>query len=237
MIKVMMILLILSSSQVLQAGEVATRFSGANQITFADGTVKAFVGSAFLINHQGKTYGVTAKHVLLETMTQGVETVSIEGLVDQWHIRPFNENTGVVKLGRLINANSQEKLDMAVLQDDWLLFEVLDNESALKPLNLADATLKSGDKVDVFGCNYQNQTTCQQAHYSGAYQQATATNLLVKLDLEDLTQLRGLSGAPVLNSNEEVVGIVSNVIPDEESGGVFFAPFKINPLKKFLQKQ
>ena len=62
--------------------------------------------------------------------------------------------------------------------------------------------------------------------------------MLIDLEMssEELNTLRGLSGAPVVNSKNEVVGIVSNIIPDQESGTVYFAPFTIVPVLNYLNK-
>ncbi len=212
-----------------------TRYSAANSITFKNTAVtKDFVGSGFLLEHNKKSYAVTAKHVLLETMDQGISHVFLEDHIAKWQLRPFNEDTGVVKLGRLMNANNTEEVGIAALQDDWLLFEVSSNHSSLKPLQVAQSKPVAGQEVFVHGCNYSNQNTCQQESLSGKYVKSTDVNLLIKLETQDLGQLRGLSGAPVLNSDDEVIGIVSNVIPDKEQGGVYFAPFVIKPVSEYL---
>ncbi|MEZ5472530.1 MAG: trypsin-like peptidase domain-containing protein [Marinicella sp.] len=231
--KILILLIAMLPMQMLKAGH-HHRYSAANQITFHNGVTKDFVGSGFIIKHRNKTYAITAKHVLLETMDQGVNSIDIQEQVKQWQLAPFNEDTGVVKLGQLLNANQQEALDIKVLQDDWLVFEVLTNDSTLKTLKPANKPLKSGDTISVYGCNYSNQKNCQQQHYKGTFEREADANLLIKLELDDLSQLRGLSGAPVLNSNHEVVGIVSNVLPDEVNGGFYFAPFNIEAVKSFL---
>ncbi len=219
------------------AADTQLRYSAANAITFKPSQVtKDFVGSAFLINHDSKTYGVTAKHVLLETMDQGLNSISTHGHIENWELRPFNENTGVVKLGQLLNDDAKEKLDIEVLQDDWLVFDVMSNESNLEILKLASKPLQKGEPVTVYGCNYSNQKVCQQNQLNGHYVKTAGVNLMIKLETDDMSQLRGLSGAPVLNQQHEVVGIVSNVVPDEDNGGMYFAPFSIETVKKFLSK-
>jgi hypothetical protein len=236
MTKISLTLIVLLQSQILFAGEISERYSAANQITFTkSGITKDFVGSGFIITFINKTYAVTAKHVLLETMDQGINTVYLQDHVKKWQLAPFNEHTGTVQLGKLLNADEQELLGMKVLQDDWLLFEVSSNDSALKPLKIAESPLKPNEKIKVFGCNYSNQHTCHQGYYTGSYVREEGGNLLIKLSLEDLSQLRGLSGAPVLNQHQEVVGIVSNVVPDTENGGMYFAPFKIQAVADYLE--
>lgn len=226
--------LILTAPQLI-AGEA--RYSAANAITFSQsGNHKAFVGSGFLMAHDGKTYAVTAKHVLFEAMNEGVNAVDISKTVSKWQLQPFNEATGDVTLGQLLNADEKEPLDMKVLSDDWLLFEVLHNASDLKVLSLSNQPLKSGEKINVHGCTYQTQSDCQQDSHTGDFVRYEDHNLLVRLKDVTPNTLRGLSGAPVLNAKGEVVGIVSNVLPDEETGGMFFAPFSVQPLLDFLNQ-
>jgi hypothetical protein len=235
MYKTFSFILLLGMASQLIAGEA--RYSAANAITFSQsGNHKAFVGSGFLIAHGVKTYAVTAKHVLFETMNDGVNSVDVSQAVSQWQLRPFNEDTGDVTLGQLLNADEKEPIDMKVLSDDWLLFEVLHNASGLKVLTLSDQPLKSGEKISVHGCTYQTQSDCQQDSYIGDFVRYEDHNILVRLKDVAPNTLRGLSGAPVLNAKGEVMGIVSNVLPDEETGGMFFAPFSVQPLLDFLNQ-
>ncbi|WP_198538109.1 trypsin-like peptidase domain-containing protein [Marinicella sediminis] len=232
----MLTLAALMGSYQVWAGPVTERYSAANTIQFAvSEETKTFVGSAFLLQHQKNLYAVTAKHVLMAVMDQGIQYIDVANHVKQWQLHPFNEVTGTVTLGRLINADATEKLDMEVLKDDWLLFEVNNNDAALKPVQLASEPLKAGDQIHVFGCYYQVQDSCQQEHFTGVYLKHTDHNLLVRLDDVETAQLRGLSGAPVLNDRHEVVGIVSNTIPGE-SGELLFAPFDIRPLAEYLKR-
>ena len=105
-------------------------------------------------------------------------------------------------------------------------------------MKFASEDLKAGQSISAHGCTYTNQKDCKQNKYSGKYVKSQDNNLLIKLNIlpEEMNTLRGLSGAPVLNSKYEVVGIVSNIIPDKETGSVYFAPFTIQPLLKFLNK-
>lgn len=217
------------------AGQPSARYSAANVITFsASAQTRDFVGSGFLLHHQGKVYAVTAKHVLLAVMDQGIEHIDPLQHISQWQLQPFNETSGDVTLGQLLNANPDEALDIAVLQDDWLLFEVATNESALQPVSIATEPLKAGEAVHVYGCYYSNQDSCQQEHISGEFVSQNGVNLMIRLNDHQPGTLRGLSGAPVLNARHEVVGIVSNVMPGE-SGELLFAPFTIQPVLDFLQ--
>ena len=139
-------------------------------------------------------------------------------------------------MGSLLNADPSEKLDINVLKDDWLLFEVEQNNSDLQVLKLSQEKLSTNQRLTAFGCSYDNQKSCIQSKYSGQYVKSLDNNLLINLEMPDdeVNTLRGLSGAPVLNNKNEVVGIVSNIIPDKDSGEVYFAPFCIGPVINYL---
>jgi hypothetical protein len=219
----------------VSAGQQPERYSAANVITFNEsGETRNFVGSGFLLQHNKSLYAVTAKHVLLAVMDQGIHSIDPHKHISHWQLQPFNESTGHVTLGQLLNADPQETLDIKVLQDDWLVFEVAANESGLQPVTIADHPLKAGETVHVYGCYYSNQDSCQQEHISGEYVSQNGVNLLIRLDDHQPGTLRGLSGAPVLNDRHEVVGIVSNVMPDD-NGELLFAPFTIQPVLDFLK--
>jgi V8-like Glu-specific endopeptidase len=214
-------------------------YSAANQITFSNNQeLKPFVGNGFLIVHRGKTYAVTAKHVLFETQGSGINSIDIDSYVNDWSLIPFNSNSGKVVLGRLLNTDSTEQLDMKVLDDDWLIFDVKENSSKLKALNLSSSKLVENEEIIAYGCHYQNQKDCTQNHYSGRYVKSLNNNLLIELNMskDQLNTLRGLSGAPVVNKDNEVVGIVSNIIPDKENDKIYFAPFSIKSVVDFLEK-
>ena len=215
-------------------------YSAANSITFKQGgEIKNFVGNGFLIMHKGKTYGLTAKHVLLETQGSGIKTIAIKDHFESWKLAPFNVDSGMVTLGKLINADKTEKLDIQILKNDWLLLEVIANNSPLVPLKLASKSPQEGQLLSAYGCSYSNKSDCMQNKYSGHYVKSSDHNLLIELEMaaEDMSTLRGLSGAPVLNSDNEVVGIVSNVMPDKDSEKVFFAPFSIAPVIAYLENK
>lgn len=238
MLKILILCMVLIASG-LQASTTThkLRYSAANNITFkASQQTKEFVGSGFILSHQGQQYAVTAKHVLLEIMDQGIDHIAVADHVEKWLLKPFNEDAGVVELGTLMNADKSEKLGIEALQNDWLIFSIKSNTSNLTPVKIASQRMTENDEVAIYGCNYHNQKSCQQEVLNGKYVKSLGRNHLIKMKIDDMSQLRGLSGAPVLNSQFEVVGIVSNVLPDRDNGGMYFAPFVIEPVKAFIEQ-
>lgn len=215
----------------LELGQV----SGINQVTFHESAYnKAFAGNGFLIRYQGKVYAVTVKHTLLEAKTPAMQSVHIDGHVSGWQIHPNHQPEKSVVLGKLLNGSEQEKLDMNILQKDWLVFEVKENHSDLTVLTLREDPLSTGDTLTAYGCSYANANGCVQDSYAGRYINLEGNNLRIAMADLELGELRGLSGSPVLDQNNQVVGIVSNVLRSQDGKGFDFAPANLSYLKEVL---
>ncbi|MFC3094498.1 serine protease [Alteromonas sediminis] len=213
----------------------AEHLSGINKLVFHDHQYnKAFVGNGFLITHNDKVYAVTVKHALLEAKTPTMASVSIEEHVKNWTIHPNKQPDNAVRLGKLLNQDDTEKLDMQVLQKDWLVFEVESNQSDLKVLSLRNSPLKKGETLTAFGCSYANAERCSQDEYTGEFLKKDGANLRITMNDLQLSELRGLSGSPVLDESGKLVGIVSNVMRSESGDGFDFAPANLDYLKQVL---
>lgn len=218
------------------ASDITTQhYSGINQVQFHEAQQsKDFVGNGFLIRHNNKTYAVTVKHALLEMKSPKLTSVYIQNQVKEWRIHPNKSQNEYVLLGRLINENSSEAIDMQVLSKDWLVFEVKENHSKLAVFELRNTPLKVGENVTAYGCSYANKKSCKQDEYNGAFIEYDQANLRVNMPDLDLSKLRGLSGSPVLDANQKVVGIVSNVMKSKDGNGFDFAPASLDYLKSVL---
>lgn len=213
------------------------QISGINRLTFFnEANNKDFVGNGFLVRYQGKTYGVTVKHTLLEAKTNQMQTVDISNHIRQWQIHPNGKPEQAITLGKLINSDTTEAIDINILSKDWLIFEVNYNPSALKVLEIRRTPLQKDEPVTAYGCSYVNKTTCIQDAYPGLFIHYESNNLRVKMDTLELNKLRGLSGSPVLDKQGKLVGIVSNVLPALSGQGFDFAPASLDYLLQVLDK-
>ncbi|MDG1752052.1 MAG: hypothetical protein P8I03_10385 [Thalassotalea sp.] len=211
------------------------QYSGVNNVQFFNESYsKPFAGNAFLIQAKNKLYAVTVKHTLFEAKTPEMETITIENYVKEWRIHPNKKPDQYLKLGKLLNENINEAIDNKILQKDWLVFEVLENKSQLKVLKLRKTPVKAGEQLSAFGCTYANQSTCEQDNFQGSFIGYDNNNLRIAMANLDLRKLRGLSGSPVLDANEQVVGIVSNVLPSASGKGFDFAPASLSYLEEVL---
>lgn len=230
---------VISAALLVSCGQLMAmeQLSGINQVTFHDEQYsKAFVGNGFLIKHQSKVYAVTVKHTLLEARTPDMDSVSLSEHVSDWRIHPNHRPDHAVVLGDLLNRADDEKLDMAILQKDWLVFEVKENNSNLSVLTLRHTPLKSGETLTAYGCSYAKAKTCKQDTYQGQFISIEGANLRMSLANMQPGELRGLSGSPVVDENNQLVGIVSNVLRSKSGEGFDFAPASLEYLRQILSK-
>jgi hypothetical protein len=205
--------------------------SGVNDVQFEGAAEQSFLGSGFVIEHNGRYFGVTAKHVLLMRDGGPPANTDIEAQLSHWHLRdPRSKAT--VAFGRLLNGNAAEAMTPDVLKLDTLVFELTDS-GPFQALRLAADEPQSGDSLHAIGCAYASEASCAQDRYDGTVVGKLGPNLLIDLGGQSLDELFGLSGAPVLNDAGKVVGIVSNVLPDS-SGEPRFAPVDIGYLREIL---
>ncbi|WP_286232960.1 trypsin-like peptidase domain-containing protein [Thalassotalea sediminis] len=213
----------------------ATQYSGINKLTFHNAANnKHFVGNGFLLKHNNKLYAVTVKHTLLEAKTPEMKTVSIKNHIRDWRIHPNQSPDQYVKLGKLLNADGNEAINMKILEKDWLVFEVIENKSPLAILTLRSTPVPAGETLTAYGCSYVNQETCQQDIYTGTFLSAEPNNLRIAMPNLTFNKLSGLSGSPVLDNQGQVVGIVSNIMKSSTGEGFDFAPANLKYLKTIL---
>ena len=211
------------------------QFSGINQVTFNDTQYNnAFAGNAFLISFKGKLFAVTVKHALMAAKTPSLTSVYLQDELKEWRIHPNKNSNSYVTLGKLLNADKTELIDEKILFKDWLVFEVKDNNSTLAILELRDTPLEVGELLTAYGCTYATQETCSQDKYQGKFIEAEENNLRVA-PFED-TSISGLSGSPVLDEHNKVVGIVSTIRESKSGDGFDYTHASLNYLREVLNK-
>lgn len=212
--------------------------SGINNVKFHDSRFdKDFAGNAFLIEFQGRQLAVTVKHALLLARTDAMKTVELEGHLARWRVHPNGAPEQYIALGPLLNADPAETLDPSVIERDWLVFDVQANHSPLQPLKLRDTPVQAGERLFAVGCSYAHRDDCApQRVEAGTFLRYAGGNLLVELDGFDASQLGGLSGSPVIDAEQRLVGIVSNVLPHPDGKGDVFAPANLDYLREVLAR-
>lgn len=216
------------------ASDAPAQYSGINRVVFQGAEPQLHLGNGFIVNYEGKNYGVTAKHVLLMTQKAGLTSSDFQSRLQSWTLHPMKAPEQSVQFNKVLNGDQKEALNEGLLLRDALVFSLKGELNGFTALPLAKAPAKAGDRVHAIGCSYARAKECTQDQYSGIVVGQRGPNLMIDIGTQSLDQMFGLSGAPVLNERNEVVGIVSNVLPDAD-GKPRFAPVDIAYLKEVLQ--
>jgi len=187
----------------------------------------------FLIKYNADTFAVTAKHLLKIIKTDQMKTLTFENYVKDWMLYPLDKKEQVVVTDKLLNENKSELLDnSSTYNQDWLLFSIKANHSNVKPLAFRTTPLTPGEKLYVIGWTRKMETGSQRV-YEFEYYKSIGDRLLLK-DVIVPEQFGGLSGAPVVDEQGLVVGIVSGGTVDPDTKKKYFSPCTIDGLMKFM---
>ena len=205
-----------------------------NRIDFVDSKFdQSRFSCGFLVKYNADTFAVTAKHLLKIIKTDKMQTLTFENYVKEWILYPLDKKEQVVVTDKLLNENKSELLDKpSTYNQDWLLFSIKTNHSKVKPLAVRTTPLVPGEKLYVIGWTRKMETGSQRV-YEFEYYKSIGDRLLLK-DVIVPEQFGGLSGAPVVDEQGLVVGIVSGGTVDPETKKKYFSPCAINDLVKFI---
>lgn len=190
----------------------------------------------FLIKYKTDTFAVTAKHLLKIIKSSDMKTLAFENHIKNWSLYPLEQKDQLVVTNQLLNENKSASLDaQSTYQEDWLLFSIKTNHSKVKPLELRTTPLNPGEKLYVVGWTRKMEQGSQRV-YEFEYYKSIGNRLLLK-DVIVPEQFGGLSGAPVIDQQGLVVGIVSGGTTDPDTDKKYFSPCAIGGLAKFLENQ
>ena len=207
-----------------------------NKIDFIDSKYdQQKFSCAFLLKFKNDTFGVTAKHLLKFIKSDQMKGVSFENGIKKWSLYSLNKPSENVIVDKLLNENKEEPtLEKSTYEDDWLVFSIKENHSKTKALNIRETPLIKGEKLYVVGWT-RKMDSGEQRVYEFEYNKTIGKRILLK-DIVVPDQFGGLSGAPVVDENGNVVGIVSGKTIDPDSGKSYFSPCSVIGLQTFLEK-
>jgi hypothetical protein len=208
-----------------------------NHITFADPQLtQPRFSCGFLLKHGRDTVVVTAKHLLKVIKTKDMKAVALRPSITDWSLFQLPEPARRVETGRLLNENPSEKLEAkATYDEDWLVFALKANHAGVQALEARTTPLRPGEKLYVVGWT-RHQDRGPQRVYEFEYYKTIGNRLLLK-DVLVPEQLGGLSGAPLLDEQGLVVGLVSNGTVDPTTKKKYFSPCALTGLLTFLDAQ
>ncbi|MES2277744.1 MAG: trypsin-like peptidase domain-containing protein [Bacteroidota bacterium] len=207
-----------------------------NKITFTDAAFnQPKFCCAFLLNYHNATYAVTAKHLLKIIKTKTMTSVYLQNEVKSWQMFSLDKPTEILATDKLLNEAPAELLaDKAPFENDWLVFSIKNNGAKVKPLQVRATPLTPGEKLYVIGWTRKMETGPQRV-YEFEYYKTIGNRLLLK-DVVVPELLGGLSGAPVVDEQGLVVGLVSNSTVDPDTQKKYFSPCSIATLTGFLNR-
>lgn len=187
----------------------------------------------FLLKQGKDTFAVTAKHLLKIIKPEGMTAVSFDNNIKNWSMYVVDDPSDMVVCDQLLNENKSEPLaDKSTYENDWLVFSIKQNSAGVKPLQIRTTPLLPGEKLYVAGWT-RTMDSGPQRVYEFEYHKTIGNRILVK-DIIVPEKFGGLSGAPLVDENGLVVGIVSNGTVDPDTDKKYFSPCAISSLSSFL---
>jgi len=192
--------------------------------------------SAFLMElPDQRVVAATAKHLLGEAggVTPKVKVNEMSETIVSWNLHPRSKPGATVAVTGLFGPTGAYGA-----LDDWLLLHVDQDASTLPaaPLKLRLKPLQRGEAVYVVGVRYDNEENTQEV-FSGK-----VTNPeygIIEGTLEKPANLKGFSGAPVLDANGHVVAVLtgSRSNPDKSGRYKTFAGHGVEEIKRLVRIQ
>lgn len=173
-----------------------------NEISFGNRPL-VLGASSFLLQLNDAVYLCTAKHLTGEAV--GFEpTINLKTYGDSigyWLAFPRTPqlSSDTIQTGALLHSGNNA--------EDVILLQVTNKTGGIGVLKPTFNRLKNGDRVRVLGCEYAD-TDCYQKEFFGTFQRYTEDNYLeIVMDSSNI-QFAGMSGAPVVDHQLNVVGIL-----------------------------
>lgn len=163
--------------------------------------------SGFLIKQNGSIFAITARHLLGEDggIRPEIDVNDLSKSLIKWQMMPrviHNSANEIIKL----EANG---LDFSESFNDILLLKVLTKDFEIETL-IPNFDLPSiGETLFLIGCPY-SERKCQQNVYPVRYSEFRIRENSLVFETDPNVDLRGFSGAPLVNSKGEVVGILTS---------------------------
>lgn len=178
-----------------------------NEIEYVD-KHHPIAGCGFLLDTGSDTLAVTAKHVLKYFKSETMQSISFGSTLETWKMYPKGNPDDFVIIDRLLNEDSEESLDDIPSPRDWLLFTIREKSPQIQPLRLRQTPLVKGEPIYIVGWRYSDKN-CRQRIYAGNFERLDESCVLVSTEELSDNTMPGLSGAPVIDAQGDVIGLMS----------------------------
>jgi hypothetical protein len=161
--------------------------------------------SAFLVKTQGgRTLAATARHLIGPNggVEPEISVAGFNGAIRSWRMYPRASPDQFVVAEKL----GARGLDGSNL--DWLILTIENTANALPatPLRLRPQPVQVGEDIYLIGCPYVEEG-CQQNVYAGKVTARSGDRF--RYDINPPADIHGFSGAPILDRNGHVAGVMT----------------------------
>jgi hypothetical protein len=161
--------------------------------------------SSFLIKAKdGRVFAVTAKHLLGEDggVEPAVATDAFNNVLESWRLSARTKPKSYVEVEKLV-AFGESKYD------DWVVFSLKPKQDLpARPLRVREAGVELDETVYLLGVPYKDIKSTQNV-YKGRAISGNNPLPYFLLQFSPAVDLSGFSGAPVVDGNGHLVGILT----------------------------
>ncbi len=191
------------------------------------------LGTAFLLKYKNDTFAITAKHILAVLKPDSLKNLTLDNFIKNWTMSALNKQNEIVTIDKLLNEDKNESLkSKTIYQKDWLVFSIKENKAKVIPLEFREKPLVKGEKLYAIGWTRHMKEGNQRVYEFEYYKTKGTHHLMKKLIIPE--KMGGLSGAPVVDNDGKLVGIVSNGEFNLFTMEKMLAPVGTIELKAFL---
>jgi len=204
-----------------------------NHVEFLDSTANnPLAGCSFLLETEKGIFAITCKHSLWVTKSKEMKGVHFEGTLKEWRMHRKDDSTKYVITDKLLNEDRIELIGEDVVHSDYLVFSIKENKSDVVPIKSRQTELKQGELLYMIGWSFKDKSGPQRI-YKAKYLKSITNHILI--ENEDNSNLAGMSGAPVVDADGKLVGIVSGFTQDETTQKWYNSPCSTDYLKKIIE--
>jgi hypothetical protein len=160
--------------------------------------------SSFLVRTaDGRVLGATAKHLIGDAggVEPPVRLTDLDRDLESWAVFPRTAGESAIELGRLAIDAGNERAH------DWLLMSVKTaQELPARPLRMRETPVREGETVYLIGVPYSEPESAQNV-YAGVVAERKRDRF--RYTLNPPVDLRGFSGAPIVDADGRVVGVMT----------------------------